>query len=355
MAGSRPVVIGGVDTHGRTHHAAAIDSAGRILGSSEFDASPCGYRELLAWLRGHGTIESVGIEGTGSYGAGLCRHLLAEGVDVIEVDRPDRKARRVKGKSDPIDAECAARAVLAGTATTTPKDRRGVVESIRMLRIARSGAVKARTAAINALKTTLLTAPEPMRSTLDVLTRARLFDTCRAFRPDHARLDDPAQGARFAMRAIARRIEAFDLEIRDLDSALDRLVRKAAPATIALSGIGVDHAGQLLTTAGQNPERLRSDAAFAKLCGVAPMPASSGRTSRHRLSRGGDRQANRALHMAVVVRMGRCPRTRAYVEKRTAEGLSKLEIMRCLKRFLAREVYHALQADLRALSGVDSI
>jgi transposase len=355
MAGRRLVVIGGVDTHGRTHHAAAIDSAGRILGSSEFEANSGGYRELLAWLRGHGTIGSVGVEGTGSYGAGLCRHLLAEGLDVIEVDRPDRKARRTKGKSDPIDAECAARAVLAGTATTTPKDRRGVVESIRMLRIARSGAVKARTAAINALKTTLLTAPEPMRGTLDVLPRATLFDTCRAFRPDRARLDDPVQGARLAMRTIACRIEAFDLEIRDLDSTLDRLVRKAAPATIALSGIGVDHAGQLLSTAGQNPERLRSDAAFAKLCGVAPMPASSGRTSRHRLSRGGDRQANRALHMAVVVRMGRCPRTRAYVEKRTAEGLSKLEIMRCLKRFLAREVYHALQADLRALSGVDSI
>jgi transposase len=355
MAVGTVVVIGGVDTHGHTHHAAVIDSAGRLLGSSEFEASLRGYRELLAWLRNHGTIESVGIEGTGSYGAGLCRHLLAEGVDVIEVDRPDRKARRTKGKSDPIDAESAARAVLAGTATTVPKDRRGVVESIRMLRIARSGAVKARTAAINALKTILLTAPEPVRGSLDVLTRAKLLDTCRRMRPDRARFDDPVHGARFAMRAIARRIEVFDLEIRELDSALDRLVHKAAPATIALSGIGVDHAGQLLSTAGQNPERLRSDAAFAKLCGVAPMPASSGRTSRHRLSRGGDRQANRALHMAVVVRMRKCPRTKAYVERRTAEGLSKPEIMRCLKRFLAREVYHALQADLRALTGVDAI
>jgi transposase len=355
MAAGTVVVIGGVDTHGHTHHAAVIDSAGRLLGSSEFEASLRGYRELLAWLRGHGTVESVGIEGTGSYGAGLCRHLLAEGVDVIEVDRPDRKARRTKGKSDPIDAESAARAVLAGTATTVPKDRRGVVESIRMLRIARSGAVKARTAAINALKTILLTAPEPVRGSLDGLTRAKLLDTCRRMRPDHAGFDDPVHGARFAMRAIARRIEVFDLEIRELDSTLDRLVHKAAPATIALSGIGVDHAGQLLSTAGQNPERLRSDAAFAKLCGVAPMPASSGRTSRHRLSRGGDRQANRALHMAVVVRMAKCPRTKAYVERRTAEGLSKPEIMRCLKRFLAREVYHALQADLRALRGVDAI
>ncbi|PKQ16401.1 MAG: IS110 family transposase [Actinobacteria bacterium HGW-Actinobacteria-7] len=355
MAGSTVVVIGGVDTHGHTHQAAAIDSAGRLLGGAEFEACAEGYRDLLAWLRDHGTIESVGVEGTGSYGAGLCRHLVARGVDVVEVDRPDRKTRRAKGKSDPIDAECAARAVLAGTATTTPKDRRGVVESIRMLRIARSGAVKARTAAINALKTTMITAPEGVRAAFDLLTAAKLIDTCRALRPDRTHLEDPVQGAKLALRTIARRIEAFDLEIRELDSTLTRLVGGVAPATLALAGIGVDHAGQLLVSAGQNPERLHSEAAFARLCGAAPIPASSGRTSRHRLSRGGDRQANRALHMAVVVRLRRCPRTRAYAERRTAEGLSKPEIMRCLKRYLAREVYHALQADLRALEGVDSI
>jgi transposase len=355
MAGNTIVVIGGVDTHGHTHQAAAIDSAGRNLGSAEFEASSRGYREVLAWLRSHGTIRSVGVEGTGSYGAGLCRHLIAEGIEVIDVDRPDRKTRRTKGKSDPIDAESAARAVLAGTATTTPKDRRGVVESIRMLRIARSGAVKARTAAINALKTTVVTAPAQVRAVLDVLTLAKLIDTCRALRPDHARLEDPVQGARLALRTIARRIEVFDLEIRELDSILARLVGEVAAKTISLVGIGVDHAGQLLVSAGQNPERLRSEAAFARLCGAAPIPASSGKTSRHRLSRGGDRQANRALHMAVVVRLRRCPRTKAYVQKRTAEGLSKLEIMRCLKRYLAREVYHALRADLRVLEGVDSL
>jgi len=355
MAGSTDVVIGGVDTHGRTHQVAAIDSAGRVLGGAEFEASCRGYRELLAWLRDHGPIASVGVEGTGSYGAGLCRHLLAEGVTVIEVDRPDRRIRRAKGKSDPIDAECAARAVLAGTASATPKDRRGVVESIRMLRIARSGAVKARTAAVNALRATVVTAPEPVRLALGMLAPAKLVAACRALRPDRARLHDPVHGARLALRTLARRIEALDLEIRELDGALARLVRAAAPATLALAGIGVDHAGQLLVSAGQNPERLRSEAAFARLCGAAPIPASSGQTSRHRLSRGGDRQANRALHMAVVVRLRRCPRTRAYVERRTAEGLSKPEIMRCLKRYLAREVYHALQADLLAIEGVDAI
>lgn len=355
MAGSSVVVIGGVDTHGHTHQAAAIDSAGRILGGAEFETSAEGYRELLAWLRDLGTLESVGIEGTGSYGAGLCRHLVAQGVRVIEVDRPDRTTRRTKGKSDPIDAECAARAVLAGTAVATPKDRTGAVESIRMLRIARSGAVKARTAAVNALRTIMVTAPESVRAALRTLTPSTLIDTCSAWRPDHVRLEDPVQSAKLALRMLARRIEAFDAEIHELDGTLARLVRAVAPATLALSGIGVDHAGQLLVSAGQNPTRLHSEAAFARLCGAAPIPASSGRTSRHRLSRGGDRQANCALHMAVVVRMRRCARTRAYVERRTAEGLSKPEIMRCLKRYLAREVYHALRADLRGLAGVDSI
>jgi transposase len=295
------------------------------------------------------------VEGTGSYGAGLCRHLTAEGVAVIEVDRPDRRARRLRGKSDPLDAESAARAVLGGAARTTPKDRRGVVESIRMLRIARAGAVKARTAAINALRTTLVTAPESLRASLQSLPPAKLRKTCRALRPDSIRLDDPLQGAKLALRSLARRIETLEAEIAELDGRLAELVCRAAPATIALAGIGVDHAAQMLTTAGQNPSRLRSDAAFARLCGAAPVPASSGRTQRHRLSRGGDRQANRALHMAVVVRMSRCPRTKAYVERRTAEGLSKPEIMRCLKRYLAREVYHALQSDLRALEGLDGI
>jgi transposase len=298
-----------------------------------------------------GPIESVGVEGTGSYGAGLCRHLLEEGIRVIEVDRPDRKTRRSRGKSDPIDAESAARAVLSGTATSTPKDRRGVVESIRCLRIARSGAVKSRTSAMNALRTTVLTAPALLRASLEPHSPARLIDTCRCLRPDCARLDDPVQGAKLALRTIASRIEAFDTEIRELDRVLGGLVHEVAPATMKLLGIGVDHAGQLLVSAGQNPERLHSEAGFARLCGAAPIPASSGHTSRHRLSRGGDRQANRALHMAVVVRLRRCPRTRAYVERRTAEGLTKPEIMRCLKRYLAREVYHALRADLSALAG----
>lgn len=355
MAGSSTVVIGGVDTHGRTHHAAAIDTAGRILATAEFDANSAGYRRLLSWLRSHGELASVGVEGTGSYGAGLCRYLLSEGVDVIEVDRPDRRMRRRRGKSDPVDAEAAARSVLAGTAAGTPKDRSGVVESIRVLRVARSGAVKAKTAAVTSLKAMVTTASCALREKLEALSTAERIDACAAMRPDPGRLDDPLHATKAALRSLARRVVALDGEIADLDASLSRLVRKAAPRTIARCGIGVDHAGRLLITAGQNVERLHSEAAFARLCGVAPLPASSGRTDRHRLSRGGDRQANRALYLAVIVRLQHCDRTRAYAQRRTTEGLSKSEIIRCLKRYLAREVYHALKADLQALQGLDGI
>jgi len=176
-----------------------------------------------------------------------------------------------------------------------------------------------------------------------------------ALRPDHRCFDDPLQATKAVLRSLARRIAALEAEIAELDATLAELVRRAAPRTIALPAIGVDHAGQLLVTVGDRPERLRSEAAFAHLCGVAPIPASSGRTQRHRLHRGGDPGANRALHLAVVVRLRCCPRTRRYVERRTAEGLSKPEIMRCLKRYLAREVFHTLSADLQDLHGLDSI
>jgi len=355
MTANRPCVTGGVDTHGRSHHAAVINSAGRVLGSAEFEANTAGYRRLLAWMRRHGELAQVGVEGTGTYGAGLTRYLLAAGVPVAEVDRPNRRMRRQRGKSDPIDAEAAARAVLAGTATVPPKDRGGIVESIRALRAARSGAVKARGAALNGLKAMIVSAPAELRAVLDDLHTVPLIKMCACLRPDRQRLDDPLQGTKAALRSLARRIVALEDEINELDAALAGLVRRAAPHTISLLAIGVEHAGQLLVTAGERPERLRSEAAFAHLCGVAPIPASSGRTQRHRLHRGGDRAANRALHLAVVVRLRCCPRTRAYVERRTQEGLSKPEIMRCLKRYLAREVFHTLSADLQDLQGLDGI
>lgn len=343
------MVIGGVDTHGRTHHAAVIDQQGRLLGDREFPADSGGYRQLLGWLRRHGHLDIVGVEGTGSYGAGLTRFLLDHGVSVVEVDRPDRRTRRQRGKSDPIDAEAAARAVLAGVATAPAKRRDGIVEAIRALRAARSGAVKARTAAINQLKGLLVAAPASLREALDALPTTALVATCARLRPDEAALADPLDATKAALRVVACRIHQLDQELSLADQRLAKLVGRAAPRLLKLQAIGVDHAGQLLVTAGQRPERLRSEAAFARLCGAAPIPASSGKTQRHRLHRGGDRGANRALHLAVVVRMRWCPRTRGYAERRTKQGMSKPEIIRCVKRYLAREVYHALLADFEAL------
>jgi len=343
------VVIGGVDTHGRTHHAAVIDQQGRLLGDREFPAHRGGYRQLLGWLGRHGQVGVVGVEGTGSYGAGLTHYLLDQQVRVVEVDRPDRRTRRQRGRSDPIDAEAAARAVLAGTATAAPKRRDGIVESIRALRTARSGAVKARTAAINQLKGLLVTAPASLREALDGRSPPALVAACARLRPDQTALADPVQGTKAALVVVAQRIQLLDQEVTLADQRLATLVGRAAPRLLGLLAIGNDHAGQLLVTAGQHPERLRGEAAFAHLCGVAPIPASSGKTRRHRLHRGGDRDANRALHLAVVVRMRCCPRTRASVRRRTKQGLSKPEIMRCIKRYLAREIYHALVADFEAL------
>lgn len=343
------VVIGGVDTHGRTHHAAVIDQQGRLLGDREFAATSGGYRQLLSWLGRHGQLDAVGVEGTGSYGAGLTRLLLDRGVKVFEADRPDRRTRRQRGKSDPIDAEAAARAVLAGTATAPAKRRDGIVEAIRALRAVRGGAIKARTAAINQLKGLLVTAPASLREALDALPTTALVATCAQLCPDETALAEPVQGVKAALRAVAQRVQQLDQEISRADQRLATLVGRAAPRLLKLHAIGVDHAGQLLTTAGDNPERLRGEAAFAHLCGTAPIPASSGTTHRHRLHRGGDRDANRALHLAVVVRMRWCPRTRGYAERRTKQGRSKPEIMRCVKRYLAREVYHALVADFEAL------
>ncbi len=336
-------VTGGVDTHGQTNHAAALDQLGRQLGDQEFPTTPDGYRALLRWLRGHGQLELVGVEGTGAYGAALARYLRAQGASVVEVDRPDRRARRARGKSDPLDAYAAARAALAGTATGTPKSRDGRVEAIRMLRVARSGAVKARSQAINQLKALLITAPAALREQLRHLSTTTLLATCAQLRPT-VELADPEQAAKTALRRLARRHQHLSEEIADADAQLKTLVTAAAPQLLALSGVGVEVAGQLLVSAGDNPERLHSEAAFAHFCGVAPVPASSGRTHRHRLNRGGDRAANNALYIVVLGRLRYDSRTRVYTDRRTKQGLSKPEIIRCLKRYVAREMFTALTA-----------
>lgn len=344
MTTATPGVTGGVDTHGQTHHAAVLDHLGRQLADREFPTTPTGYRSLLAWMAGHGRLERVGVEGTGTYGAALTRQLRAADVQVVEVDRPDRKARRAHGKSDPLDAYSAARAALAGTATGAPKSRDGRVEAIRALRVARGSAVKARSQTTNQLKALLVTAPAKLREQLREMTTTVLIATCARLRPT-GDIADPETATKTALRRLARRHQYLSEEIGDADTELRALITAAAPRLIALPGVGPEVAGQLLTTLGDNPERLHSEAAFAHLCGAAPIPASSGRTHRHRLNRGGDRAANNALYVVVLGRLRYDPRTRAYAARRTTEGLSKPEIIRCLKRYVARELYSALLPD----------
>src|SRR3954468_2005988 len=337
-------VVGGVDTHKDTHTAAVIDSAGRLLGSRTFAATGTGYGQLLDWLVSFGTLLVIGVEGTGVYGAGLAEHAQGQGVDLVEVDRPDRKARRFQGKSDPIDAEAAARAALAQVRTGKPKQRGGPVDALRTLRVARRSAVQQRADVMRQLKAVLVTAPDALRGQLRTLPNAALIRTCAALRPLvgdplEVAVADPLIAAKVTLRALARRWQALAEEIEEFDQLITPLVAALNPDLLARHGVGPDTAGQLIVTAGNNPDRLHSEAAAAALPGPCPVPASSGKTRRHRLNRGGDRQANSALYTIVLVRLRWDPRTRAYAERRTKEGLSKKEIIRCLKRYVIRELY----------------
>ncbi len=337
-----PRVVGGVDNHKDLHVAAVIDAVGRSLASESFPATGHRYRRLLGWLRSHGELEAVGVEGSGSWGAGLARYLTTRGVAVVEVNRPNRQNRRLRGKSDAIDAEAAARAVLNGQASVTPKSGTGPVEAVRQLRIARSGAMKARTAAANQLHSLCDTAPDPVRAQLAALSLTKKVATAERWRPGAATTVETA--AKRALTTVARRWRALDDEARELDRHIKAILDQIAAALLAVHGVGYETAGQLLVTAGDNPDRLGHEESFAALCGSSPVQASSGRTHRHRLNRGGDRRANSALWTIVLTRMVSHPPTKAYVQRRTTEGLSKTEIMRCLKRYVARELYPHLQA-----------
>jgi transposase len=334
----------GVDTHKHVHVAVALDELGTFLGDIAIPVDAVGYERLLNWAGAFGKLVAFGVEGTGSYGVGLAGYLRRHGHKVIEVARPDRRDRRLRGKSDRLDAENAARAVLAGSATATPKDADGVVEMLRQVKVAKDTAVKARTAAMIALKSLIVTAPEELREQLDGLPKMSLIARCAALRP--GKLDSPLAAAKHAIRSLARRWRDLSAEIRGHEAVLDKLTREVAPQLVDAFGIGADTAAEMLIVAGDNPERIRSEAAWAKLCGVAPIPASSGTTTRHRLNRGGHRQANSALYRTVIVRMQHHAPTRAYVTRRTEEGRTKREITRCLKRYLAREVW-ALMRPLR--------
>jgi transposase len=337
-------VFGGVDPHKELHPAALVDATGAVLGTRAFAATRADYRALRRWMSGAGQLQRVGVEQTGSYGAGVARELVRAGIPVLEVTGADKRERRSRGKDDTLDAVNAARAALERRRVSVAKRRDGRVEALRVLRVTRQSAIKARRAALQQLRNTIVAAPDPVREQTRTLTRARLLATCAAWRPAPAAADDPSVATRIALRSLARRIIELNHEISALEQPIEQLVRELNPRLLDTLGIGTEIAGQLLVTAGDNPDRLHSEASFAMLCGVAPLPASSGKTQRHRLNRGGDRQANRALHLAAVTRLRHCPRTRAYASRRTAEGLSKREIIRCLKRYIAREAYHHLNA-----------
>lgn len=339
---AEPAVYAGVDTHLDVHVAAVVDGSGKLLATKQFPTTPLGLRSLQRWLDSHGHVELVGVEGTGSYGAGLSRVLRQAGCTVAEVNRPDRQARRSRGKSDTVDAQAAAMAALSGRATAAPKTGDGIVESIRVLRLASRSTRRQMSRIEGQVAQLVVTAPERLRIRLQPLTARARMDAAAALRPGPDP-QDVATATRIALRTLARQWLMLRTDHGQLRRRLSELTATANPALMELPGVGPDSAAALLIAAGDNPDRLRSSAAFAALCGASPIEASSGKTRARRLNRGGDRQANAALHRIVLVRMShQHPATMDYLAKRTAQGRSKRDTIRCLKRYVAREVYQRL-------------
>lgn len=345
MADLEVVVTGGVDTHKDTHVAAALDQLGRVLGTEAFPATAAGYRSLLAWLRRFGELTSVGVEGTGAWGAGLARHLSGEGVEVIEVRRANRQHRRRHGKSDPTDAIAAARSVQSGEERGAAKTANGSVESIRLLQVARRSALKARSQAANQIHSIIDTAPEELRSRFHRVPVAQVAATAARFHRSPS-IESPLAAAKCALRHLGRRWQALTEELAELDEQLAVLTTATAPTLVALNGAGTQTAAVLLVAAGDNPDRLHSPASFVALCGASPLDASSGRQHRHRLNRGGDRQANAALYIIVISRLRWDRPTQDYMARRLAEGKTRKEVIRCLKLYVARQVHQAIRDDL---------
>ena len=341
MSGNEVDIYGGVDTHRDIHVAAVVNGVGRGVGSESFTTDKPGYGRMVAWFVAQGHLVGVGVEGCGSYGAGLARYLTAAGIDVVEVNRPNRQLRRLRGgKSDSVDAEAAARAAASGQATVVPKSGVGPVECIRMLVVARRSATKARTQAANQIHSLVVTAPEQVKHQLRDLGLKARVRVCARWRPSQAQTT--VAYAKKTLRHLARRYQALDAEITQLEADIRRLCAEANPALLATEGVGPDTAAVLLVAAGDNPERMRSERSFAALCGSSPVQASSGQIVRHRLNRGGNRQANRALWRIATTRMRTDTRTKEYVTRRQAEGKKKREIIRCLKRHIAPQIYRLI-------------
>jgi transposase len=345
-------VIGGVDTHKDLHVAAVVDEHDRLLGSECFPTTRHGYKQMLLWMRSFGELVRVGVECTGTYGAGLLRYLQQAHVTVLEVTTPDKSDRRKRGKDDTLDAQNAAHAAFAGVRTVTPKTRDGMIESLRVLKVCRKTAISARRVALQLIHNTIICAPDELREPLRTMTRMQLIRTLAAWRPDLSDYRNLTSAYRITLKSLGRRYLELHDEIADLDVMIAALVDELAPDLVSRNSIGYESASQLLLTAGDNSDRLRSEASFAALCGVSPVPASSGKVTRHRLNRGGDRAANSALHIIAIGRLRTDARTKAYVDKRVSEGHSKLEAIRCLKRYIAREVYYIIRQRNRQIGQV---
>jgi transposase len=350
MAGKGTVVIGGADTHKDLHLVAALTQTGERIGCKAFPTNTKGYKDAIKWLCSLGELTRVGIEGSGSYGAGLCRYVKGANITVLEVTGPDKARRRLAGKYDEEDAYQAAEAALSGVRCKPAKDRTSDVEALRPLRVAYDGAVKARTAALNNLDALVIGAEDNLRRRLRDMGGMTRAKTCASLRVCEKNTSSKAKAEVLAIRSIAKRVISLDQEAKALHSEIEALCKGIAPETMALKGIGAHCASKLLLAAGGNIERMEGEAGFSMLCGASPLKASSGKdNNRHRINHGGDRQANSALYTIVIYRMGKDERTKDYVKRRTAEGKSKKDIIRCLKRYVAREVYNTLKADLSAL------
>src|SRR4051794_16577559 len=334
-------IILGVDTHRDTHVAAVITILGVLVATATFPTTAAGYRELLGWARSFGVLCRAGVEGTGSYGAALARYLRRQCIAVIEVNRPDRAARRRHGKTDTVDATAAAHAVLSARATSIAKTGDGPVEILRLIHLARASAVKSRTQAINQLKAVIVGADPALRDTLSGLSNTALTRHCADLPTVFP--TDVATATVYTLRRLAQRIQALTAEERELHRHITAVLEAHAPQLLHRHGIGPDSAAALLITAGDNPDRMHTEASFAALCGVSPIEASSGKTRRRRLNRGGDRRANAALYRIALTRSRGEHRTHDYLERRTTQGLTRREAIRCLKRYIAPEIYQLLQ------------
>lgn len=320
----------GIDTHKDTHELALLDSVGRVIGTWQFATGVAGYADLERAI-GDPSVP-VGIEGAASYGAGIAAHLQACGYEVFEMIRP-KKSQRRRGKSDPIDAIAAAKNLAAGEGLPL-KANDGVVEDVRCLMLAREQAVRQAHAILNCIDSLVVTAPEPVRAALRNLPgeeRARKLAKSR-----------PADSRGRAFKRLAKRWVAAKADADELEAEIGELVKEAYPALIGARGVAAISAARIIVAAGSNPERMGSEAAFSMLCGTSPIPASSGKKDRHRLNRGGDRQANRGIHEIACSRMTFDERTQGFIARKIKEGKTKREAIRCLCRYIAREVYKLL-------------